>query len=379
MGNQFLKRTILYPSHRALSARLIDFGGWEMPVQYSSILEEHLAVRTGAGVFDISHMGEIEVCGPRAGEFLGRLLASDVGRLQPGQGQYSFMCLPEGGVVDDLYLYQLENHRFLLVVNASRMERDWAWVLEQLSELGFSNGVQVKNLSESWAAIALQGPRSRAVMESLLNSKDAAGISTMAKNTIRKVELSGHLVWIACTGYTGEDGFELMGPKESFPTIWELLLTGGAGGNVKPCGLGARDTLRLEACYPLFGHELNESTTPIEAGLSYFIGWEKGPFLGREALLKQKQGGVSRKLVAFRMSEPAPPPRSGYGMWTTGVEAQRIGEVTSGSLSPTLGVGIGLAMVGVEAAVVGSRVLVEIRGKRFGAEVVKKPFYRKPI
>jgi aminomethyltransferase len=362
-----LKRTPLYESHRRLNARLVEFGGWEMPVQYDGILAEHNAVRTDCGIFDISHMGEVRVSGPRALEFLNHLLTNDLAKLSVGQGQYNLMCNERGGTVDDLYAYRIGEEEYLLIINASRIEADVPHIQAVAASLGFSaDELQIEDCSGYAAGIAVQGPRSAAVMEALL-----PGIAAEVKrNRIVWKSLANENVLVARTGYTGEDGFEFVMHADAAAAVWELLLKQGA----KPCGLGARDTLRTEMCYPLYGHELDEETSPIEAGLAKFVALGKPAFIGKEHLQRQTLSGTSKTLVAFRMSGRSAPPRPHYPLLAGG---QPVGEVTSGTQSPSLGVGIGLGYVPPLCATSGQALEVEIRGKRFPAEIVTKPIYRK--
>jgi aminomethyltransferase len=362
-----LKRTSLYESHRRLGARLVEFGGWEMPVQYDGILAEHNAVRTDCGLFDISHMGEVSVSGPKALEFLNHLLTNDLARLGVGQGQYNLMCNEEGGTVDDLYAYRIGEQEYLLIINASRIEMDVPHIKAVGASMGFPAGeLQIEDCSGYSGAIAVQGPRSTAVMEALL-----PGVSVEVKrNCIAWKSLAGENTLVARTGYTGEDGFELVLPAETAVAVWELLLKQGA----KPCGLGARDTLRTEMCYPLYGHELDEETSPIEAGLEKFVAFGKAAFIGKEHLQRQTLSGRSKTLVAFRMSGRSAPPRPHYPLVVGG---ESVGEVTSGTQSPSLGVGIGMGYVSPICATSGQALEVEIRGKRFPAEITTKPIYRK--
>ncbi|MBI5685575.1 MAG: glycine cleavage system aminomethyltransferase GcvT [Verrucomicrobia bacterium] len=364
-----LKRTPLYESHHRLGARLVEFGGWEMPVQYDGILAEHNAVRADCGVFDISHMGEVRVSGPRAQMFLNHLLTNDLAKLAVGQGQYNLMCNERGGTVDDLYAYRIGDDEYLLIINASRIEADVPHirhVAQVFLSDPFEAELQIENCSDYSGAIAVQGPRSAAVMEALL-----PGIASEVKrNRIVWRSLAGENALVARTGYTGEDGFELVMPAEAMAAVWELLLKQGA----KPCGLGARDTLRTEMCYPLYGHELDEETSAIEAGLGKFVALGKPAFVGKEHLQRQSLSGTSKTLVAFRMNGRSAPPRPHYPLVVGG---EAVGEVTSGTQSPSLGVGIGMGYVPPICATGGQVLEVEIRGKRFPAEIVAKPIYRK--
>ena len=373
-----LKRTPLFDAHQKLGARLIDFGGWEMPVQYSSIVDEHLAVRRSAGIFDISHMGEVIVRGPRAAPFLNRALTNDIGKLAVGQAQYTIMCNDAGGTIDDLYVYRTAEMEYLLVINASRIEPDVAWLRTQLSASG--GDVDLTNASDRWAAVAVQGPRvtefiDRAV--ATLGARQTGPATALAKNEVAIAGNGDEAIYVARTGYTGEDGFEIIAPATRIEQVWNGLLVEGHAHCLQPCGLGARDTLRTEVCYPLYGHELDEQTTPVEAGLSYFISFDKGDFIGREVLSRQKAGDLGKRCIAFKMVERSAPPRAGYPIWTSGAASSRIGIVTSGTQSPSLGVGIGLGYVPPAMAKAGALIEIEIRGKRAPAVVVPKPIYRK--
>lgn len=362
-----LKRTPLWANHRALGARLVDFGGWEMPVQYDGIITEHHAVRSDCGMFDISHMGEVRVSGPQARVFLNYLLTNDLAKLAVSQGQYNLMCNDPGGTVDDLYAYRVAEQVYLLVINASRIAEDVAHInkvgaLRPISQ----SELLIENVSDKTGAIAVQGPRSVAVMDKLIPGVSAG----VTRNRIAKKTLAGAELFVARTGYTGEDGFELVMPADATPVVWELLLKE----NVKPCGLGARDTLRTEMCYPLYGHELDENTSPIEAGLAKFVALEKPAFVGKEHLQRQKLSGSSKTLVAFRMSERSAPPRPHYPMVMGG---QVVGEVTSGTMSPSLGAGIGMGYVSPAQVAQAQTLEIEVRGRRWPAQIVPKPIYRK--
>jgi aminomethyltransferase len=372
-----LKRTPLFSAHQKSGAKLIDFGGWEMPVQYTSITEEHLAVRHAAGIFDISHMGEVTVSGSGALDFLNRTLTNDLRKLTPGQGQYTLMCNERGGVIDDLYAYRLAPDAFFLIINASRIDPDVAWLQARAAQ--FSGGrVILTDASHHYAAIAVQGPKVRSFINDCIpgpsdSMTQAAAASDLQKNQLAGFPFENHNLLVACTGYTGEDGFEIIGPETAAPRIWEKLLAVGAKAGLKPCGLGARDTLRTEVCYPLYGHELDEQTTPIEAGAGFFVALDKGDFNGRAALAAQKAGGVPKKLVAFKMTDKSAPPRPHYPIWVNGAKA---GIVTSGTQSPSLNLGIGLGYVPPAAAKAGTPIEIEIRGKRCPAVVVPKPIYQ---
>lgn len=382
------KRTPLYEVHRRLGARLVEFGGWEMPIQYSGILDEHRAVRAAAGLFDISHMGEVFVAGDGAEEFLNKLLTNDLRKLALGQGQYTLLCRPDGGVVDDLFVYRTGPGEFLLIINASRAEVDVAWMKSELEGFGRAAEVRLTDASDRLSAVAVQGPAVAGFIDGVFPGEAAmagsqAGKPTeLKRNRVSVFSWGGTPVWFARTGYTGEDGFEIVMPNGLAEGVWERLMAVGGGHGLKPCGLGARDTLRTEMCFPLYGHELTEQTTPVEAGLEVFVGWEKEAFNGRDALLAQRAEGPGRRLVAFRlMAAGAPPLRERYRVLAEGAggaEGGVLGETTSGTLSPSLGVGIGMAYVPAAHAAPGTRLEVEVRGRRYAAEVVKKPLYRRP-
>lgn len=374
-----LKRTPLFAAHQKLGGKLIEFGGWEMPVQYSSIVDEHLCVRRAAGIFDICHMGEALVVGPSAEAFLNETLANDVRKLAIGGGQYSQLCNEHGGTIDDLYVYRLAPLEFLLIINASRIEVDVATLQERICGSAHRSGVIFENASGRLGAIAIQGPRVATFIDALFAGPSLAGTavsqaSDLKKNQIAAWSWNGQRIWVARTGYTGEDGFEVVAPAELMEDLWFKTLAAGHTACIQPIGLGARDTLRTEVCYPLYGHELDEQTSPIEAGLGFFVSFDKGEFVGRAALLEQKTNGVKKKSVAFRMTDKSAPPRPGYPIWADG---QPVGTVVSGTQSPSLNVGIGLGYVPTALATPGTKLEIEIRGRRFAAEVVKKPIYRK--
>ncbi len=378
-----LKRTPLFAAHQKLGGKLINFGGWEMPVQYTSILDEHQAVRTAAGLFDISHMGEVLVSGPDAETFLNQTLTNDARKLDVGRGQYTLMCNERGGAIDDLYAYRVGSFDFLLIVNASRIEEDVAWLRNQHPACARRGGVELKNVSDAFGAVAVQGPRVKEFIDRCFprppgSQSVAAPASSLQKNDLDLFEFGHSMVHVARTGYTGEDGFEVIAPAGTIEAIWNKILESGQPFGLKPCGLGARDTLRTEMGYPLYGHELNETATPIEAGLGFFVALDKGEFVGRAVLAEQKEKGVSKKCVAFKMTDKCAPPRPNYPVWSAGTGAKPIGEVVSGTQSPSLGIGIGMAYVPPQFAKAGTAIGIEIRGKRFAAAVVSKPIYRKP-
>jgi aminomethyltransferase len=373
-----LNRTTLFAAHQKLGGKLIDFGGWEMPVQYTSITDEHLAVRHAAGVFDISHMGEVTVSGAGAETFLNSVLTNDVRKLASGQGQYTLMCNERGGVIDDLYAYRLSVNVYLLIINASRIADDVAWLQAQAAK--FSGGeLNLTDASHHYAAIAVQGPRVKEFIAAVIPGASASVFSVNAVTDLKKNRIAGfHFdnsnILVARTGYTGEDGFEILGPDSAIRHLWDKLLAAGAAFGIKPCGLGARDTLRTDVCYPLYGHELDEQTTPIEAGLGFFVALDKGEFNGRAVLAEQKAVSPQKKLVVFKMAEKSAPPRPHYPIWVNGAN---VGVVTSGTQSPSLNLGIGMGYVPAELAKPDTKIEIEIRGKRHAAVIVPKPIYRR--
>jgi aminomethyltransferase len=374
-----LKRTPLFTAHRKLGGKLVEFGGWEMPVQYTSITDEHLAVRNAAGIFDISHMGEVTVSGSGAAEFLNSVLTNDIRKLAPGEGQYTLMGNERGGVIDDLYAYRLSGEVFFLVINASRIEPDVAWLQAQAARFPRRNELRLTDASHNYAAVAVQGPRVKEFIDACIPGASVSGMRVNGATGLKKNQIAGfHFeqggVLVSRTGYTGEDGFEIVGSDEAIRHVWDALLAAGRPFGIKPCGLGARDTLRTEVCYPLYGHELDEDTTPMEAGLGFFVSLDKGDFVGREVLVEQKANGTKKKLVAFKMVGKSAPPRPHYPIWVNGANA---GVVTSGTQGPSLGIGIGMGYVPAEFAKPGTKIEIEIRGKRFTAVVVPKPVYRK--
>jgi aminomethyltransferase len=354
-----------------------------MPVQYTSITDEHLAVRKAAGLFDISHMGEVLISGGAAEAFLNQTLTNDVRKLAPGQGQYTLMCNERGGVIDDLYAYRLAGQEYLLIINASRIEADVAWLEKQLAAFPRRSDVKFQNASDALGAVAVQGPRVVEFLDRCFPGPSTGGTSVarvteLKKNQVAGFSIAGDRVWVSRTGYTGEDGFEVIAPGQFVETVWNQLFSAGQGYGLKPAGLGARDTLRTEMCYPLYGHELDENTTPVEAGVGFFIALDKGEFMGRSVLAEQKAKGPSKKLVAFKMTDRSAPPRPHYAIWSTGPGAAKIGEVASGTQSPSLGLGIGMGYVPPGFAQAATPIEIEIRGKRAPAVVVPKPIYRKP-
>lgn len=373
-----LKRTALYAAHQQLAAKLIDFGGWEMPVQYTSITNEHLAVRHAAGIFDISHMGEVTVSGAGAEAFLNSVLTNDIRKLASGQGQYTLMCHPGGGVVDDLYAYRLSEQDYLLIINASRIEADVAWLQAHAAQFTGA-GLSLQDVSQNYAAIAVQGPQVKEFINRVIPGAATSVFKVLAVTDLKKNQIAGfpfadHNILVARTGYTGEDGFEIFGADSIIELLWAGLLAVGQPFGLKPAGLGARDTLRTEVCYPLYGHELNENITPMEAGVGAFVAFDKGNFSGRSVLAQQQANGMKRKLIAFKMTDKSAPPRAQYPIWAKGV---RVGEVVSGTQSPSLHLGIGMGYVPPVLARPHTNIEIEIRGKHCAAVVVPKPIFRK--
>ncbi len=353
-----VKRTPLEAAHLALGGKLVPFAGWLMPIQYTSILNEHAAVRNDVGIFDISHMGQFFVTGSASCAWLNRMLTNNVAKLGLGEGQYTLMLNSSGGVIDDLIVYRTGESTFLLVVNASMIDEDFSWLQEHLDD-----GIELRNESDQWAGMAVQGPNSAAIFQAIFPEDTLPprnGFATTAAGAI-----------VCRTGYTGEDGFEFFCPAEEGIAAWDKFLDAGA----KPCGLGARDTLRLEMGYPLNGNDLSPNRTPIEAGLGFFVDLEKGDFTGREILASQKTGGTEVKLVGIQYLEKGAPPRSHYPVVSQ--TGNVIGEVASGVLSPTLMTGIAMAYLPSEFAKPGTLLSIDVRGKLCPAQVVKKPFLKK--
>jgi aminomethyltransferase len=361
------KKTPLYEEHVRLGARMVPFAGWVMPVQYTGIVEEHQAVRNNVGIFDISHMGQLIVDGAGAREWLNTMLTNNVDKLDVGTGQYTFLLNERGGIIDDLIVYRIGEAKFLLVVNAARANEDFAWLQ---SHLPTSNGVLLTNRSADFGGVAIQGP----CIAELFHGLFGADADLPPRNSIADFPFDGSAVSVARTGYTGEDGIEVFFRSQDAPKFWSAALEKGKPLGIKPCGLGARDTLRLEMCYPLNGSDLSPERNPIEAGLGFFVDLTKPNFIGRDVLLETKGRGPREKLVPFRMKEKGPPPRPHYGVFENG---ERIGEVTSGTLSPSLNWGVGMAYVSTTRAKIGAQIDIEIRGQKFPATIEKKPLYKK--
>jgi glycine cleavage system T protein len=343
---------------------MVPFGGWLMPVQYSGIVDEHQTVRNAIGVFDISHMGQLIVSGKPARDWLNTMLTNNVAKLEIGGGQYTFLLNEGGGIIDDLILYRIGTTDFLLVVNAARTDEDIAWL-----ERHRPREVELHNRTLDFGAVAVQGPRALEFFEVWTGE---AG-EPPKRNHIADFPFFGSTVAVARTGYTGEDGFEIFFPASIAVGVWRTVLGAGAPLQIKPCGLGARDTLRLEMCYPLNGSDLSAERNPIEAGLAFFVDLEKSEFIGRDALLESKNNGTAERLIAFKMNGKGPPPRPHYAVFYHG---SRVGEITSGTLSPSLNIGIGMAYVSAGSTKMGTPLEIEIRGQKFPATVEKKPLYK---
>jgi len=360
-----LKRSPLHDLHVHLKARLVDFHGWELPVQYTSIIEEHKATRTTAGLFDISHMGQVMVSGPKAFDFLQKLTTADMNRtLQKGVGVYAHLLKPTGGVIDDIFVYGTNPQEFFVVVNGATHDKDVAWLQENITD-----GVTLTDL-ENRGGFAIQGPKALDIIR-----KTVAGIAELPKFAFQRIsgKTAQDSYWACRTGYTGEDGAEFFGPASTITLLWKELMANGESLGLKPCGLGARDTLRLEMGYPLYGHELTEDRTSLEANMEWAVKWAKGDFIGRDALERQKAKGLSEKLLAYELTDRGIP-REGaklFRMNETG------GVTTSGTFSPSLQKGIGLAYAPASWNNPGTDLEVEIHGKRVAAKVVSLPFYRK--
>ena len=364
------KVTPLYERHRALGARFIEFAGWTMPVQYEGIISEHLAVRTRAGLFDLGHMGQVIVRGKDALPFLQYLTPNDVAALSPGKAQYSMFLYSSGGVVDDIIVYRVpDTAEYLVVVNAANTEKDLEWLNDHRSQHP-EWSVEIEDMSARTGMLALQGP----LAEPILQHLTSFDLGTLPSFGIVRTEVAGIATLVARTGYTGEDGFEFYCPIERVVDLWDAILEAGQPLGLVPVGLGARDTLRIEAGLPLYGNELSPEITPLEAGLGWVIAWQKGAFLGREALERQRDQGPPRRLVGFELVERGGIPRHGYPVQ---FESDVVGTVTSGTVSPTLGKTIGMALIARHDAAPGRPLEILIRDRLVKAVQVKLPFYRR--
>jgi aminomethyltransferase len=364
-----LKKTPLNGRHRSSGAKMVSFSGWEMPLEYSGIAHEHMAVRTQAGLFDVSHMGEIEIAGKDALAAVQRITCNDASRLQVGQAQYSGLLTPQGTFIDDLLVYRLAPAHFLLVVNAGNIQKDYAWIAEHIASAGDAVAVDA---SSRYALLALQGPRALEILQPLI------GVELDAMKYYRFVhgEVASVRATVSRTGYTGEDGFEIFVPPQSADRVWQAILQIGQSAGVIPCGLGARDTLRLEAGMRLYGNDIDDTTTPLEADMGWTIGWQKDDFIGAAALREQKAAGVRRRIVGFEMID-AGIARHGYDVCLGDAGAPPVGKVTSGTRTPFLKKAIGMAYVPVEHARPGAQFDIDIRERRARAKVVPLPFYKR--
>ncbi|WP_338469629.1 glycine cleavage system aminomethyltransferase GcvT [Niallia sp. XMNu-256] len=364
-----LKRTPLFETYKKHGAKVIDFGGWELPVQFSSILEEHEAVRNAAGLFDVSHMGEFIIEGKDAENFINSIGTNDISTIHINQAQYTVLCYPDGGTIDDLIVYKLEDEKYLLVPNAANVDKDYDWINEHLK-----GDVKFENISSQVGQLAIQGPKAESILQKLTDI-DLTGIAfyQFAQN----VTVAGIPdVLVSRTGYTGEDGFELYLAADKVAELWDKLLEAGSEDGLKPCGLGARDTLRLEAKLALYGQELSKDITPLEAGIGFAVKVNKeSDFIGKEALAKQKEEGVKRRIAGIEITGRGIP-RNGYKVFSASGD-EEIGVITSGTQSPTLKKSIGLALLSVDHAKVGTEIKVEVRNKLVDAVVVKTPFYKR--
>jgi aminomethyltransferase len=361
-----VKRTSLYEKHVECGGKIIDFAGWELPVQYEGLVAEHNAVRNQAGLFDVSHMGEVSVKGKEAGNFVQYLVTNDTSVMNDNQVIYGQMCYEHGGIVDDLLVYKYDDQDFFLVINASNVDKDFAWMLQVADKFD----VELVNLSEDYSEIALQGPKAQEILQKLTDF-DLKEIKFFYLK--RDVEIEGVKCLVSRTGYTGEDGFEIYLDHQNAPMIWDRILAAGEPLGVKPAGLGARDTLRFEAALPLYGQEIDKDISPLEAGLGYFVKLDNDDFIGRDALIKQKEEGLKRKLVGFEMIGKGIP-RHEYRVMKDG---QDIGFVTTGYKSPTTGRTVGLAIVDIEHSKMDATFDIQIRKKVSPAKVVSKRFYQK--
>ena len=360
-----MQKTPLNQIHRDLGARMVDFGGWDMPVQYAGVIEEHLAVRQAAGLFDVSQMGEIEVTGADALAYIQMLTINDAAKLVDGQVQYSAFCYPEGGVVDDVTLYRFSDSRFMFCVNAANIDKDFAWMQQVQADLSMPD-VRLVNRSDEFAQIALQGPAAAKILARLTDLP----LAELAYYHFREGEVDGLQMIVSRTGYTGEDGFELYLPAAAAVDIWQELMAAGKEYGLQPVGLGARDTLRLEKGYALYGHELSAEISPLEAGLAWITKLDKNDFVGKAALVAQKADGVPRRRAGLIMQERGIP-REGYEVF---LGEEQVGIVTSGTMSPSLKIGIALALVAPRAAVADTELQILVRNRRMKAKVVRPPF-----
>ena len=360
-----LKKTPLNARHRALGGKMVPFGGWEMPVEYSGIAAEHMAVREKAGLFDVSHMGQIEIAGKEALAAVQRIACNDAAKLQPGQAQLSGLTSSRGTFIDDLLVYRLAPQHFLLIVNASHISRDYEHIVGTVGSMNAA----VVDASSRYAMLAVQGPRAMEILQPLT----AVDLASINYYWFAHGEVASVRATISRTGYTGEDGFEILVPPQSADRLWQAISTAGLDAGLIPCGLGARDTLRLEASMRLHGNDIDETTTVLEAGLGWIVGWNKGDFVGAEALREQKARGISRKLVGFEVRDRGIA-RQGHDAY---VDGTKVGAVTSGTQTPYLRKAIGMVYLPTSHTAVGSEFEVDVRGRRLAATVVPMPFYKR--
>ncbi|WP_461206256.1 glycine cleavage system aminomethyltransferase GcvT [Clostridium sp. DL1XJH146] len=361
-----VKKTALFNMHEKYMGKIIDFSGWALPVQYSDIQKEHEAVRTSAGLFDVSHMGEVEITGPQSFDFIQNLITNDLSNLNNNQTLYTFMCYPNGGVVDDLIVYKHSNDNFLLVINAANIEKDYQWMVDNKANYNLT----ISNKSNEISQIAIQGPKAENILQKLtnVNLEEIKFFYFMDK-----VKIAGAECLVSRTGYTGEDGFEIYTLNENAEKIWEALMKAGEEYGILPAGLGCRDTLRFEAALPLYGNELSKNITPLEANLGFFVKLDKDNFIGKDALTKQKKEGLQRKIIGFELIGKGIP-RHGYEVYSND---EKIGVVTTGYLSPTVGKAIGLALIDFKYTALETHIQIKIRKKFVAAKVISKKFYTK--
>lgn len=363
-----MQQTPLIQQHRASGGKLVDFAGWEMPIQYSGVVDEYHAVRSHIGLFDVSHMGRVRIAGTGALSFLQRVTTNDVDTLSVSQAQYSMVCNENGGIKDDIFVYRLASDEFLLCVNASNRQKILSWLQSQLRQ---DKTVRIEDRSIELSQVAVQGPHSR----ELLMSLGGTTLEGLKLHHTSNDKIGGLSCLLARTGYTGELGYEIYIEADEVGRLWNLLIDKGQAFGLKPAGLGARDLLRLEMGYLLYGNDMDENTTPLEANVDWTVSFQKGAFIGSQALLAQKQAGVVRRFVTFELVEKAVP-RHGFKILDP-ANSRPIGDVTSGNLSPLLQKGIGLGYVPIGFAEPGSSIMIEIRNKRFLAHIVKPPFYKR--
>ena len=359
-----LKATPLYKKHLKLGAKFVPFGGWEMPVYYTNVIDEHITTRTKAGLFDICHMGEFFIEGKDAFKLIQKLITNDLNKLEDGKAFYSAMCLENGGIIDDLFVYKFDNNKFMMVVNAANIEKDFKWLQKHKSSFG---DVLVINKTDETAKLDLQGPKSEEILQKLTN----IDLKNLRRFCFIETQVNNVLTIVSRTGYTAEDGFELYFSSDKAIQQWNKLLEAGKESGLKPVGLGARDTLRIEAGYSLYAHELSEHINPLESGIGFVVKFDKEDFIGKQALQKIKQAGLGRRIIAFEMLERGIP-RENYPVLKNNT---KMGHVTSGTMSPTFKKGIGMAFVKTEQAFNGNEINIKIREKLYKAKTVKRPIY----